>query len=276
MRWNSEPDMKNKAIGVFDSGLGGLTAVRELIKVLPSEDIIYFGDTARLPYGTRSPEMVTRFAEQDLRFMLTHDLKAILVACGTISSVALPVLSRISPVRITGVVTPASEKAVQSTKNGRILVLGTGTTVNSRSYEKAIAAIDPGISVKAVACPMFVPLVENGFSAPGDKVATLVARKYLDPVKDFGADTVILGCTHFPILSDVIGQCLGDVVLVDSGKAAADDLSVYLKQNGLCRSDGGKSTFYVSDEVSNFASLAEICLHRSLEGKVKKVNIEDY
>ncbi|MGN0988945.1 MAG: glutamate racemase [Eubacteriales bacterium] len=269
--------MGDKAIGVFDSGLGGLTAVRELMQLLPDEKIIYFGDTARLPYGTRSAEAVLHFAQQDMRFMLSHELKAILVACGTISSVALPTLQQTCPVRISGVVEPTAKAAVNTTKNGRIAVLGTGATVRSRSYEKAIHAISSDLEVISVACPMFVQLVENGYFTKDSKVAKLIAADYLASVKEFGADTVILGCTHFPLLSDVISDCLdGKATLVDSGREGANDIAAYLSENGMLSSENGGAMFYVSDEVANFEPLAEIFLHRPLEGRVEKVNIEEF
>ena len=269
--------MDNRPIGVFDTGLGGLTAVKELMSIIPNEDIVYFGDTARVPYGTRSREIIIKYAEQDLKFLLEHNVKAILVACGTISSVALDSLKKISPVFISGVVTPTVNIAVKSTKNKKIGVLGTGATISSGAYERYIKNIEPQMTVISKACPLFVPLVENGYIERDNKVSRLVVEDYLENIKNVGVDTVILGCTHYPILKNIIRDYLGkDVTLIDSGRESALILSEYIKNNNLHKNSNnqGSYEFYVSDAVENFARLAEMFLERNLQNEIKKVDIE--
>ena len=204
--------MDQRPVGVFDSGVGGLSAVRELRKLLPSENIIYFGDTSRVPYGGRSPEILLKYARQDVHFLRSFDIKAILVACGTVSTTCLPVLRGENDLPILGVVEPACRRAVQMTKNGRVGLIATAASVRSGAYEKCIAEIDPAVEVIAKACPLFVPLVENGRYRPGDAVIETVAREYLEPLGRTGIDTLILGCTHYPLLMDVIGGIMGPAV----------------------------------------------------------------
>ncbi len=265
--------MSDQKIGVFDSGLGGLTAVRELMKILPGENIVYFGDTARVPYGTRSRDTIRKFAAQDLRFLLEQDLKAVLVACGTVSSVALPDLQRMTDIPVIGVVEPTASAACEATRNRKIGILGTSATVKSGSYKTAIAAIDSGISVTSVSCPLFVPLVENGYLT--GQITELVAAEYIRPLQDAGVDTVILGCTHYPLLKPVLSKLFGpDVVLIDSGRQAALELAEVLRQRDqLSLQTEGTRRYYVSDEVSNFSHVAGMFLDRSIDGQVKKVTI---
>ena len=201
--------MDQRPVGVFDSGVGGLSAVRELRKLLPSENIIYFGDTSRVPYGGRSPEILLKYARQDVHFLRSFDIKAILVACGTVSTTCLPILRRENDLPILGVVEPACRRAVQVTKARRVGLIATAASVRSGAYEKCIAGLDPAVEVIAKACPLFVPLVENGRYRPGDTVIETVAREYLEPLRQTGIDTLILGCTHYPLLMDVIGSRLG-------------------------------------------------------------------
>ena len=265
--------MSDQNIGVFDSGLGGLTAVRELMQILPGENIVYFGDTARVPYGTRSRDTICQFAAQDLRFLLEQNPKAILVACGTVSSVALPTLRRMTEIPVIGVVDPTAAAACRATKNGKIGILGTSATVKSGSYQSAIAAIDSNISVVAQSCPLFVPLVENGYL--NGPITELAAREYVQPLQDAGVDTVILGCTHYPLLKPVLSQLFGDgVALIDSGREAALELARVLEEKQLLsQGDGGTRRYYVSDEVSNFSHIAGMFLDRSIDGQVEKVTI---
>ena len=241
--------MSEQTIGVFDSGLGGLTAVRELIKILPGEDIVYFGDTARVPYGTRSRDTIRKFAMQDLRFLLDKNPKAVLVACGTISSVALSDLRAMTEIPVIGVVEPTARAACNATRNGKIGILGTSATVKSQSYQTAIGAIAPSIQLTAQACPLFVPLVENGYL--DHPITELAVKEYIAPLQEAGVDTVILGCTHYPLLKPVLGRILGDhVTLIDSGKEAALALAAALKaQNQLSSAAEGQRRYYVSDEV---------------------------
>ncbi len=266
--------MSELPIGVFDSGLGGLTAVRELIRLLPGENIVYFGDTARVPYGSRSEDTIRTFASQDLRFLLSQQVKAVLVACGTVSSVALPELQRMTDVPVVGVVQPTAVAAAHATKNRKIGILGTAATVKSGSYQEAIAAVDPEISVTAKACPLFVPLVENGYLE--GEITRLAATEYITPLKEAGVDTVILGCTHYPLLKPVLAELFGpEVTLIDSGRQAALELAEVLRQNrGLSSAPQGTHRYYVSDTVSNFSAIAGMFLHQNIDGKVQQIALK--
>lgn len=265
--------MSELQIGVFDSGLGGLSAVRELLKILPGENLVYFGDTARVPYGTRSEEVIRLFAKQDLRFLLEKNLKAVLVACGTISSVALDDLRQMTDIPIVGVVEPAAQAACKASASGRIGILGTSATVKSGSYQRALHAIDPTAALTARACPLFVPLVENGY-LDGDMVE-LAAKEYVAPLLQAKVDTVILGCTHYPLLKPVLGRLFGDgVTLIDSGKEAALALSRTLQaSSSLSDRAQGMRRYYVSDEVSNFSHIAGMFLDRNVDGQIEKITL---
>lgn len=269
--------MDNRPIGIFDSGLGGLTAVRALRKILPHENIVYFGDTARVPYGTRGVETIKKFALSDLKFVNSLDVKAVLAACGTVSSVAMPELKSASEVYITGVVEATAKKALESTKNGFIGIVGTSATIKSGSYVKYINSHDPSVKTIAKACPMFVPLVENGYSSAEDPVVKLVVEEYLSEMKELGVDTVILGCTHYPILREAIGNFLGNnVVLVDSGSESASEIAAYLKENNMLsdNNENGIIEYYVSDNVEGFAENAGVFLSEEISGNVKKAHID--
>ncbi|MFH0855512.1 MAG: glutamate racemase [Candidatus Omnitrophota bacterium] len=267
-----------KPIGVFDSGVGGLTVVKELIRQLPQEDIVYFGDTARVPYGIKSKETVIRFSIENILFLLKHQVKFICVACNTVSSFALPEIKNHFRVPIVGVITPGAREAVYATRNKRIGVIGTKGTIKSRAYEDAIKQFDPQAKVTPVACPLFVPFVEEGWLA-GDVVAT-VARQYLKPLKEAGVDTVILGCTHYPLLKGLISQTMGkNVVLIDSAKQVAIEVGKILSNEGLLNKKGktrtayraGKHEFFVSDNPEWFRNLARRFLGRPVRN-VKKVS----
>lgn len=260
--------MDNRPIGVFDSGLGGLTAVKELEKVLPKESLVYFGDTGRVPYGSRSREVVRRYARQDMDFLLGHGVKAVLAACGTVSSTAADIGARL-PVPYFDVVAPTARAAVTATRNRRIGVLGTSATIHSGSYAHAIQQIDKGIEVFPQACPLFVPLTENGFISPEDELVRIVVERYLEPVRGAGVDTVILGCTHYPLLSEAIGRAMGPgVTLINSGKEAANALAAALEETGgLCAPKEERSAeFYVTDAPENFSTVAQLFLGHSVEG----------
>jgi len=260
-----------RPIGVFDSGVGGLTVAKELFRQLPCEDIVYFGDTARVPYGIKSKETVIRFSIENILFLLKHDVKLICVACNTVSSVALPVLKNHFKVPVVGVITPGAREAVYATQNKRIGVIGTRGTIKSRTYEFEIKQLDPTVKVIAVACPLFVPFVEEGWlSGP---VVLDVARTYLRPLKEARVDTVILGCTHYPILKPVIKKVLGKgVILIDSAKQVAIEVKKILAAEGLLkRGRRGKHKFYASDNPEWFSSLAERFLGEPVRN-VKKVN----
>lgn len=268
--------MDNRPIGVFDSGLGGLTVVRQLMREMPGEDILYFGDTGRVPYGTRSQETIERYARQDCRFLIGKDVKMIIAACGTVSSSAPHILGEL-PVPAIGVVEPAANAAVKATRNGRIGIIGTAATVRSGAFHKLMGKLDPSLHLFSQACPLFVPLVENGWIDRRDEVTRLTAQRYLQPLKELGIDTLILGCTHFPLLAPIIGDILGDgVTLIDAGQQAAiicaeklheaDALNL-TKRMGLRR-------FFVSDCPDDFSRVAAMFLGTEVDGEVETVNID--
>lgn len=263
----------NKTVGIFDSGLGGLTAAAEFEKLFKGKKYIYFGDTARVPYGTKSSDTICRYACQDTRLLIEKGASLIIVACGTVSANAIDELKRQFDLPIIGVVEPAARRAaeVALSKGGRVTVLGTSATVKSGAYERAIHKIDKSIQVRSVACPMFVPLVENGYTE--GEAALLFAREYLEPTLDFSADAVILGCTHYPHLSGVIGSVLEGSVLVNSGKEAALAAAEYVSADGI---EDGEPDFYVSDAPESFTRLAKVFLGRDGVGKVNCVDIESY
>ncbi|MGN0453175.1 MAG: glutamate racemase [Ruminococcus sp.] len=268
---------KNMAIGVFDSGLGGLTAVKELMSVLPSEDIVYFGDTGRVPYGSRSRDTIIKYAQQDAAFLLRNNVKIIIAACGTVSSVATG-LGDLLPVPFTGVVEPTAAAAVKATRNGRVGVIGTSATINSHSYQTRIAELDSSIEVVEQDCPLFVPLVENGFTDPDDIIVKSVVERYTHKLKDAEVDTVILGCTHYPILKAAIQNALPHITLIDSGRATALFTAELLKKSDLLNdsSNAGQYSFFVSDTPISFEGLASVFLGRDIKNKVSQVDIEQY
>ncbi len=266
----------DRPIGVFDSGLGGLTVVRQLMRQLPCEDIIYFGDTGRVPYGTRSPETIEKYAAQDCRFLIGKGVKFIIAACGTVSSVAAHVLSCL-PVPAVGVVEPAALAAVKASGSKRIGVAGTSATINSGSFKAAIEKLEPGAKVFQRACPLFVPLVENGWIDTDDEITRLTAERYLQPMKEEGIDTLLLGCTHYPLLAPVIGGILGpNVALIDSGQATASYCAEYLKSRDMLAPGGkkGELKFYVSDRPGDFSKVASMFLGQEIDDSVCKVDIE--
>jgi glutamate racemase len=251
-----------KAIGVFDSGVGGLTVVKELISQLPNEDIVYFGDTARVPYGIKSKETIIRFSIENILFLLRHKVKLICVACNTASSVALPAIKNNFRVPIIGVITAGAREAVYATQNKRIGIIGTSSTIKSRTYENEIRQLDPKAKVFSVACPLFVPFVEEGWIK--GEVILKVARTYLKPLKEAKVDTVILGCTHYPLLKPIIKQVLGkQVILIDSARYVAREVKKILASDGnLNKAHRVKYKFYVSDNPEGFSRLAKRFLGR--------------
>ena len=264
--------MNNNAIGVFDSGVGGLTTVKELVKLLPNENIVYLGDTARVPYGTKSRDTIAKYARQDIAFLLGHEVKMILVACGTISSAMMhePIFENVT-IRHSGVVLPTAETACKATKNKRIGVLGTSATVKSMSFANAIKAIDPEIEVTAKACPMFVPLVENGYTDRDCLVTKLIAEEYLEIMKKNEVDTLILGCTHFPHLHDIIQDIMGeDVTLISSGAELAKFAVNALKEDdALCdRTEEGTRKLFCTDSVELFTETAASFLGKDNNAKI--------
>lgn len=267
--------MDSRPIGVFDSGLGGLSVIKELNRVLPDENIVYFGDTGRVPYGTKSAETVCRYASQDERFLLSHGVKMIIAACGTVSSVAGEIAKEL-PVPYIEVVTPAAEAAVRATKNGKIGVLGTAATVNSNSYKNKMLEINPLLKIVQTACPLFVQLVEVGWIDRDDEVTVKTAQRYLKEMKEQGVDTVILGCTHFPAIKDIIAEVMGDgVTLINSGEQAALKAAETLRQSDAL-GEGGNRKFFVSDRVQSFTETAGILLGSDIGDNVEQINIEVY
>lgn len=270
--------MNNAPIGVFDSGLGGLTAVREFMKILPNENIIYFGDTGRVPYGSRSKDTIKKYAFQDAKFLLKHNVKMIVAACGTVSSVATNLKNDL-PVPYTGVVSPTCFTAVQATKNKKIGVIGTSATIKSHSYKKLIEEFDNSISVVEQDCPLFVPLVENGFINKDDQIVRLVIKRYLAPLMDAKVDTIILGCTHYPIIKEAISSVMGeDLTLIDSGRETALYAKKVLAEKGLLNdsNEKGRCEFYVSDTPEGFENVAGVFLGKDIEHSVEQINIELY
>ncbi|MDO5123827.1 MAG: glutamate racemase [Eubacteriales bacterium] len=267
-----------KPIGIFDSGLGGLTTARELMRVLPNEDIIYFGDTGRVPYGNKSVDTIIKYANQDANFLLKNNVKAIIAACGTVSSIARGLYDTL-PVPYTGVLRPTAKSALKATKNGKIGVIGTTATINSHSYQKHIAELSKDAWVFEQDCPLFVPLVENGFTDPEDTVVSEVIRRYVEPLIQKGVDTLILGCTHYPILKNAIAKVMGEgVTLVDSGRATALYTAELLKSKNLLNhsKEEGTYKFFVSDTPHNFEHLAGVFLQKDIEGMVTQIDIEAY
>ena len=266
----------NRPIGVFDSGLGGLTVVRSLRTALPGEDIIYLGDTGRVPYGTRSRATIERYARQDESFLLSQGVKMIIAACGTVSSVA-PHTGNHLPVPFIEVVGPAAESAVKITKNGKIGIIGTPATVASGAYESRIKQHNPDLQVFQQGCALFVPLVEEGWTAADDQVTFLTAQRYLQGLKNQQVDTVILGCTHYPIISHIIAQVMGpQCALVNSGHVAATAAAWHLCEHNMLneRRSGGKCEFFVSDRTENFSKIAGIFLGEDIEQDVQHVEID--
>ena len=256
----------NRPIGIFDSGVGGLTVVGKMQEMLPNEDLIYFGDTARVPYGTKSKETITKFSVENVEFLMEHNVKLVIVACNTASSLSLDFLKRCFKVPIIGVIEPGAREAVSATRNNRIGVIGTHATVSSGAYEKAIAKISARYSVFMQACPLFVPLVEEGWE---DKdVTNRVAQIYLSPLKDKKVDTLILGCTHYPILKKVLKKAVGkNVVLVDSAREVARGARDILDASGLLKASKtrGEQRFFVSDEPNRFIKIGEKFLKRRIK-----------
>lgn len=267
--------MDSKAIGIFDSGVGGLTVLNEILKVLPHENTAYIGDTARIPYGTKSPATVTRYARQITSFLVEHDIKLLVVACNTASAVSLEALKSEFSIPIVGVIEPGALRAAEATKNGRVGVIGTEATIRSEAYVRAINAVDPTIAVITRACPLFVPLAEEGWV--DNEVAWLVARTYLDGFSDAEVDTMVLGCTHYPLLRGVISDVLGEgVTLVDSGQETARTIAATLRRLGiLCESaQKGEHRYYVTDVPDGFKKVANRFLSDRLQD-IQQVRLLD-
>jgi glutamate racemase len=256
--------MNNGPIGIFDSGIGGLTVVREFMRQIPLETVVYFGDTARVPYGSKSPETVIRFSMEDASFLLSKNVKLLVVACNTACSVSLPALRQFSPVPVTGVIEPGAAAAAAATKTGVVGVIGTQGTISSGAYQKALRSFPSVRTVLAQPCPLLVPLVEEGWL---DHPATrAIVSEYVRPLAEAGVDTLVLGCTHYPLLKPVLEEILGPgVALVDSAETAAAAASDLLAGKGLLSAGGtGGASFFVSDIPLKFQEIAQRFLGRSI------------
>ena len=267
----------NRAIGVFDSGLGGLTVAREIMKLLPNENIVYFGDTGRVPYGTKGRDTIRKYALQDERFLLSHDVKMIVAACGTVSSVAADTAERL-PVPFVEVVSHSVRAAVRATKNGKIGILATSATINSGAHKKQILESLPSAQVIESAGTLLVPIVEEGWTTLDDTVAIETLRRYLKPMIDAGVDTLILGCTHFPVLSSIIRNILGgSVTLINMGEATAKAIEKLL-ENSNSLNDGTiapKYDFYASDKTKSFEKTVKVLLgDYNKDFEIEQVDIE--
>lgn len=271
-------DEKNKAIGIFDSGLGGLTCVAEIRRLMPNENIVYFGDTARIPYGTRSKETVLEYAKQDVAFIKKHDVKMIIAACGTVSSIVGGISGFAGDIPFTGVVVPAVQTACAVTQSNKIGVIGTSATIRSGAYCKAIRSIRSDIKIAGNSCPLFVQLVENGLTSPDDPVVRIMVERYLTPIKNENVDTLILGCTHYPMLHAAISEFMGSgVKLISSGAEAAKHTMKTLAGKRLLsnRTEPGTAVYYTSDSAAMFEENAHAFLGGELHGSVEKISIDE-
>jgi glutamate racemase len=266
----------SRPIGIFDSGIGGLTVAKRIFELLPNENVIYFGDTARYPYGPRSKRIVRGFSFQNTDFLLGKRVKLVVVACNTASAVALDVLRRQYEIPMIGVVEPGARGALRATRNRRIGVIGTVGTINSGAYQKALLRLDPKLTVYASPCPLFVSLVEEGYI---NKQATrLIAHEYLDPLLKKKVDTLVLGCTHYPLLKGIISKVMGKRTrLIDSAEETAREVKIFLKDSALLRSTKRKPfrRFYVSDIPDRFVEVGERFLRAKI-GQVKRIDIDRY
>jgi len=269
--------MDKRPIGVFDSGLGGLTVVKKLTELLPNEDIVYLGDTGRVPYGSRSKETIVKYAHQDAAFLSRFDIKAMVIACNTVCSVAFGALKSKYEIPVYEVVGAPAAAAAGLTKNGNVGVIGTSATIRSMAYEVALKNINPELSVFSVPCPLFVPLVEEGWTNADDAAALSVAARYLYKLRQSDIDTLILGCTHYPLLSGVISKVMGPGVnLVDSGaetvKHVAEELSKYNKLSG--NENAGTIRYFVTDSIDGFSKAASGFLKSDVHGMVEQTTLE--
>ncbi|OQY09205.1 MAG: glutamate racemase [Fusobacteriia bacterium 4572_132] len=266
--------MEKRGIGVFDSGLGGLTVVKEIMKLLPNEKIIYFGDTARVPYGSKSELVIKKYSLEITKFLKTKDIKILVVACNTATAMAIKKIREVVDIPVVGVIEPGSRRAVKTSENGNIGIIGTSGTINSNSYKKAIKKINQNINVLQKACPLFVPLIEEGML--NDFITEEIIKRYLMEFKE-KIDTLVLGCTHYPLIKKAIKKVLGnEIILIDSAEETAIEVREILYSKRLLRNDKSeKSEFYVSDAPQKFTEIGEIFLGKEL-GEVKLIDIEKY
>ena len=266
----------NSPIGVFDSGVGGLTVAREILRQYSNESIVYFGDTARVPYGSKSKDTIIRYSKQIINFLKTKNVKAIVVACNTASAYALDSVERELDIPIIGVVKPGAKVAAKTTKNGRVGIIGTEGTINSGLYTKIIHGIDDNITVYGKACPLFAPLVEEGMIR--DNITDEVAKRYLEEIKKENVDSLILGCTHYPLLRDTLGKIMGEKVnLVNPAYETAVSLGLLMDELGIQASSDNEAVyeFYVSDAAEKFKKFANSILPLDIE-KIQQIDIEEY
>ncbi len=266
-------DIKEQPVGVFDSGIGGLTVLKEILKALPYEKTVYLGDTARVPYGIRSPETVLRYSFENTRFLISKNIKLLVIACNTSSAISLDAIREIVNIPVVGVIEPGAKAAVKATKNKMVGVIGTEATIKSNSYTKAVKNLDKEILVSGLACPLFVPLVEEGWT--DGTIASLVAEKYLSSFKNSNIDTIVLGCTHYPLLKRVISDVMGpEVILIDSAIETAAEIKHILKTSGLEREKQEKPSreFFVTDSVEKFLNIGEKFLGEKIEN-IEKIQL---
>lgn len=269
--------MDERPIGVFDSGIGGLTVLKEIIKILPNEDVVYFGDTARIPYGNKSLETVTKFAFQNTRFLISKNVKAIVVACNTASAFSIEGVQEAFDIPVVGVISPGANAAVRATRSGKIGIIGTEGTIGSRAYERAIKKSLRDAEIVAQPCPLFVPLVEEGWFS--NKVSYLVAEEYLSLLKEKRIDTLVMGCTHYPLLKGVVGDVMGkEVILINPAEETALVLKEILMEKALENIEGRTSSYryFVSDNPDKFSRVGNIFLDSQISNSIEKIDIERY
>lgn len=268
-------DMSKSPIGVFDSGLGGLTVLKEIMNMLPNENIIYFGDTARVPYGPRSKETVTKYTFQAINFLISKGVKAIVIACNTATARCLKEANEKYNIPIIGVIEAGARTAAYSTKNKIVGVIGTDGTIRSKAYNIEIGKLDKDIQIIDKACPLFVPIVEEGWS--NTDIASLTAQRYLKELMEAGIDSLVLGCTHYPLLKRTIGEIVGEnVKLVNPAKETVKDLKEILEKNNLINNDENSIyEYYVSDIPEKFEVLAQEFLKKEIDN-VKSIEIQKY
>lgn len=265
--------MNQKPIGVFDSGIGGLTVLKEIFRELPDESTIYLGDTARVPYGIRSPETVIRYSIENTQFLLSKGIKLLVIACNTASSLSLDEIKKLVPVPVIGVIEPGVYAAIKNTRNKKIGIIGTEATVRSNAYKKAIKTIYSNVEVFSLSCPLFVPLVEEGWTQ--GKIAMMIADRYIRSLKDKDIDTLILGCTHYPLLKGVISKVMGhDIRLIDSAVETAKKVRDILRELKIVRESKKRPLreFYVTDSPERFIKVGERFLGQKIE-HIEKIEL---
>jgi len=252
-------------VGIFDSGIGGLTVLKEVCRILPGENIIYLGDTARVPYGIRSAETVTRYSFECIQFLIQKNIKLLVIACNTVSSTSLKEIRKSLHIPVIGVIEPGARASVAMTKNKKIGVIGTEATIKSKAYSRVIRSLSEDIEVYEFACPLFVPLAEEGWT--DDIIARLVAERYLSTLRDSGVDSIVLGCTHYPLLKNVIQEVMGSASIIDSAIETSMVVKAVLVENGLLRETGiaSKIKYYVTDSPEKFVTVGEKFLHDKID-----------